>query len=874
MTDLEFIQSLSEEEFSEWVLIPLLEAMEYTDIRYTHGYLERGKDIVFCREDLLQGLQHFCATVKRFALTGSVTGSRSIREVVFQIRQALSSPFVNPTNATCTDIEKVFVVTPFQINQIAIQSISDELKQYEHRVTFIDGPKLMSLIRKYLPSLLQSLPNPESRYIYLLCQRFLDSTILTRLGSTRAVTLMDIYTGGQLSPTTKEEAKYITFALTPTKSQHSVPIHLSDVLNKHPYCIVLADVGSGKTTLLQKYTLDIGGFPRSKSVSNKNTVPIFLSLAKISVNALWDYKSFCDFIVNQLRTRDKYDGFNIGSVENCVLLLDGFDELQEQHDKVLNYITQLASVFPKIVLTSRPSRTPDLPAPFSYYRLLPFGDDNIKEFLSKWFPENPSIQKAIFNRIDDNPSLLQFCRTPLILTLYSLLAGNIDTMDRLPVRRTAIYEQIVEMLLGKWDQIRRVHNEFSPDLKQHVLEMAAIDTHARRRRSFTQQTLESIVLDVSESMYPQRLINEIVFRSSLIRRQPNGEFEFVHLSFQEFLTAKRLSKNTGEYNPSKYLLDEWWKGTLVFYFGICRTLDGIRIPRRVRKGRGAGLRFIEFMAEANFTGQEKRSEIISLLVRDLLGSTELTQSDLKICQRVGDVLVDIIEKIVSDHEFDGNLSNYFVIMRSIGTHKAIKSHWRHSEYLGRLSVTALLENLRDAIPLITGETEVTFVTKGFITLAHSLDSIYWENPSTLIHFCRILKDLPSVVTRFRTKKLVNQKLLSKLLDAWFQVQLAFTSSIHTEKTLYLLDNDSLRLLAEAVSLLDREVSAAKVVLYCLYRLRELLPSKIQKTSKDQYDPVLNEIETKISEVLRLIDRKPADMMVELQAIVANKHLWS
>lgn len=874
MTDLEFIQSLTEEEFCEWVLIPLLDAMEYKDIRYTHGYLERGKDIVFIGEDHLQGSQHFCATVKRFALKGSVTGSRSIREVVFQIRQALSSPFVDPSNGTNVSIERVFVVTPFPISQPAIQSISDDLRQYENRVTFIDGAKLMTLIKQHLPSLVQSLPNPESRYIYLLCQRFLDNPTLSRLGSSRPLTLLDIYTGGKLSPTTKDDAKYISFALPTDKSQLGPSSSLSEVLSAHPYCVVLADVGSGKTTLLQKLALDIGGFGELPHKRKFSLLPVFFSLASIPPDWLLSFERFCNFMTEHLASSDKYDGFSVESAEHCILLLDGFDELQGSHNRVLKYVVQLTEKFPHIVLTSRPSRTPDLPAPFGYFRLVPFTDEDIREFLAKWFPDNADIQSAVVARIGEHPSLLQFCRTPLILTLYSLLAGSIDTLERLPVRRTAIYGQIVEMLLGKWDQLRSVRNQFDPDVKQHVLELVALATHSQGGRSFTARMLNDTTLEVLGDDEPERaqsLINELVFRSSLIRRKTNDDFEFVHLSFQEFLAAKRLSRNVGERSISHHVLDEWWKGTLIFYCGICRAMDGLQLPRRRKKERGLGLLFMEFMSEADYTGPKKRNEIVAALVDDLLGSGELSQSDLQICHRVGDSLVGLLDRVVARKGFQGNLGNYFRILRNVGTRKALSVHWERTEFFDRLSLTALLDTLQGAIPLCRDEASVRFLTKGFVLLGHRIESTEWEYVPTLVRCAIGMNDTSVELVRISKKKLLEQKLLAQLLDSWRRTSVAFISSIRDGDWVGQMQLDDARTILEALAQIGTDRDIGNAAALCFSRIAAIRRVSIRVASVEEHDSILAELEN-TSDSLEFADRERSHAI--LRDRLNSNRLWT
>ena len=171
LQELEFLRSLTERELCELALLPLLSAQGYSEIRYTHGKLEGGKDIVFCSADPLAGKMLYCATVKRAPLTGAVTGSRAIREVLYQVKQALTQPYLNPFDAKEAFPERVYVITPHEITNEATESIKGELRDLSNHVFFIDGPLLLSMIDRDLPDLLASLADSELRYLHQLAGR-------------------------------------------------------------------------------------------------------------------------------------------------------------------------------------------------------------------------------------------------------------------------------------------------------------------------------------------------------------------------------------------------------------------------------------------------------------------------------------------------------------------------------------------------------------------------------------------------------------------------------------------------------------------------------------------------------------------------------
>ncbi len=156
--DLQFLQQLSEAELSELILIPLLTRMGYTQVRYTHGVMEMGKDIVFSISEPLRGRKHFALVVKKQKLTGSASGSRSIREILYQVEQAIRVPFLDPLDGQEVTVDTVYVVTPFPISQQCIASIRGSMRDLSNRIRFIDGPTLTDFIAQFYPSIFASLP--------------------------------------------------------------------------------------------------------------------------------------------------------------------------------------------------------------------------------------------------------------------------------------------------------------------------------------------------------------------------------------------------------------------------------------------------------------------------------------------------------------------------------------------------------------------------------------------------------------------------------------------------------------------------------------------------------------------------------------------
>jgi hypothetical protein len=720
--DLDFLQSLKEDELRELVLIPLFGALGYSDIRSTHGILEAGKDIVFARVDPIEGSKYLCATVKAHRLSGSVSNSKAIREIYFQVKQALTEPFVNPTDGLSVAIDKAYVVTPFEISAQCIHSIRAELATGEGKVAFIDGPKLLTLLERYMPSLLRTLPNPEARYLQVLYRQVVEVHSLNVIGGGRRLSIADVYTGGTLAKTTPEDARSISFS-KPELTESATD--LLSVLAETRFVVVLADVGSGKTTLLHKYILDL--VEESVETRPGSPLPVLIPLRALALDSLGDRQSFRAAVEAYVRESTRFSGFRFSTVSTFTLLFDGFDELPGFHDEVCSHIQGLTGLAERIVLTSRPSRIPDLKQPFEFYRLNPFSDEDIQTFLAKWFITDHERRTQVYQRIKSDENLFTFCRTPLMLTLYSVLADR-RSLDQLPTRKTDIYQSLSTLLLGEWDVGRQVRNQFSVHLKAHIMEDLAYEMQEMTSTRFSRRHFDQIASDVYKlaglSADSTAVLNELLFRSGLIRPASGAArdvLEFVHLSFQEYFAAKHLVRASDSKKIDFLLLDNWWKNTLVFYFGVRRSLDGLHIPSRKRTG-STGLRLVECLLEADFTSQSTRERVFEALARDILYSPRLTKRDIELCARFGDDLVAALVHVrgsvvwgkIRGKRFDGldkshsgvqpNPANYIKVMVEVGTSKACKSIIDVDGLLELVSVGDLLEAMQAALRQI-GERE-------------------------------------------------------------------------------------------------------------------------------------------------------------------------
>ena len=653
--DLAFLQTLTERELTELVIIPLLEELDYEDIRYTHGILEHGKDVVCLKSDALGGESYFGLVIKARPLKGDVSRNRSLREALFQAEQALNEPFLSPLDGREVTLKHVYVVSSHEIAPLAVSSIQKQLQQNSRHVTFVDGPRLVTLLNEHLPDLLSSIPDPTHIYLLGLRQRFLQLTTAISLGSRRELLLTDIYTGGGLTPTTPTEAEFLTFV---DLQLDSAGLDAMEVFSSTPYLVILADVGAGKTTLLKKLALDL--VPLHGSIDrDPKIIPIFIELSTLPRKSVSSKIEFLTWLSRTIKKKIKDRSLETSSIAPYLLLLDGFDEIPAGHEVLSEYINEIPGLFPAgIVVTSRPSRIPRLGDPFRHFRLDPFQNHEIQLFLTKWLQDEDRVSETM-EHIKSDETLLRFCRTPLLLTLYAVLASS-DSFDRLPSRRSEIYESLAALLLGKWDTIRKVINQFTPGLKSYSLEKLAFSLHEQGQKVFAKKDFLQITVPLlsnspsdtassterGKEILAAHLFDELLFRSSLLRRHEGGHFCFTHLSFQEFFCARYLIRLGDRKRVERLLYADWWKNVCAFYFGITKSMDGVRISSKKAAEKGHTL--VEYLAEADYTSAEQRDIIYRLVASQLLSTTEWPASVIDACRRLGRELLTAVERLLDE----------------------------------------------------------------------------------------------------------------------------------------------------------------------------------------------------------------------------------
>lgn len=179
--DQDRIAEFSSEAVLQQALVGLLERMPGIErVQILHGQQEYGKDIVFWATGPIGESIPCACVVKNGRISGSADSSSGARTVLHQVEQALDTPFLDESGHR-TRIYRVYVYSPFEINQTTLHSIEGRLAQRLGQVHFVGGAQLFQQFRNFWPDYFADEAIALEKHLQTLQSAFDDTNALAEI---------------------------------------------------------------------------------------------------------------------------------------------------------------------------------------------------------------------------------------------------------------------------------------------------------------------------------------------------------------------------------------------------------------------------------------------------------------------------------------------------------------------------------------------------------------------------------------------------------------------------------------------------------------------------------------------------------------------
>ena len=361
-----------------------------------------------------------------------------------------------------------------------------------------------------------------------------------------------------------------------------------ELLRPNANRVILGDPGSGKSTLLRFLAL-VGQTPslrkRFKAKSD-GRLPVIVTLRRYA-DELKSRPSLplIDFIIETTHADFSLKAADSGFFDfyletgSAILCFDGLDELPNPQFKntIRDRISGFLSTYPgnTCIVTSRivgyESYIRFDAKNFVHYKIAHLRLPQIEQFISDWYAAREEAKRERDDNIRDLTSIInnpehdairELARNPLLLTIITLV-HRIDAV--LPDERVVLYQKCTETLLNTWhtwkfrdteDFARRKNTD-----RRNRRRMEAI-AYWMQERSVGEGKKERAVVghdDLAEFLIshiyeqerqrdPERdpediaeaFLQFITERAGLLIEVGDGQYSFVHLTFQEYLASSNL----------------------------------------------------------------------------------------------------------------------------------------------------------------------------------------------------------------------------------------------------------------------------------------------------------------------------------------------
>ena len=423
-------------------------------------------------------------------------------------------------------------------------------------------------------------------------------------------------------------------------TQKGTSIPIAELLSTHTRLVILGKPGAGKTTLLQYLATqcvqgELYGDRLHGDRLYGDRVPVFLSLRTVALEA----RTKDDLSLEQ-QIGEQWKATALGQPQisallqsgKVLVLLDGLDEVPRQHSHELSYqIQKFAETYPQtaMLITCRLSAQDYQFRGFTYIELADFDSNQIATVARKWFvamsqgQQGASLVQAtlpldrhptelvteltkadaigsskaeqFLQHLDrpENEPIRELVTTPLLLHLACLVFYE---RAMFPTKRAKLYQAGLDILLVRWDTVRGIQRDRGSDNLSlpetlNLLSQIASTLFEQGKTYFEKSDVLPIITDFLQTLpnaatdpealwlSSETVLRAIALQSGLLIERARDIYSFSHLTFQEYLTARKFAarclheKTTPLQQLASHTAERRWSEVILLTLGLLPKAD-------------------------------------------------------------------------------------------------------------------------------------------------------------------------------------------------------------------------------------------------------------------------------------------------------------
>ncbi|MFE2447657.1 NACHT domain-containing protein [Streptomyces sp. NPDC059426] len=346
--------------------------------------------------------------------------------------------------------------------------------------------------------------------------------------------------------------------------------------------------GSGKTTLVQRLAVSVarGDLP-APLAGLRGRVPFVLPVRRFRRDGFPEPDAFLS-AVRYPHTAAQPPGWaeRVLSHGRGLLLVDGVDEAPEgERERLREALRELPARYPGNIwlVTSRPSAVREnwlASERFTELKLSPLSREGVTAFIRRWhaaarqditdradLDRLSGYEETLLDAVRITRDLGRLATNPLMCGL--LCALHRDRRGYLPHGRKALYDAALSMLLERRDRERAMLPPEGIDLPQEpkirLLQKLAhwmlVNGRSEMDRTTAVETLGRHLPAIPHAARqggPEEIYRHLLNRTGLLREPTPGSVDFVHRTFQDYLSARAVvERHDFDFLIDHAHLDDW-----------------------------------------------------------------------------------------------------------------------------------------------------------------------------------------------------------------------------------------------------------------------------------------------------------------------------